>query len=511
MGTTWTIAIDWERTGSFDGEYDDVTERVLDANWFLGLKRPYEDIAHDSVLQLSLQNQDRLFSPEAGGALSNQLVPFRPVIIQSYDGTTTCTHWKGWIETIQPQVNQFGERTVKIVAAGPMQFMKAADTNLALQENQRTDQIIAELLTKVVYPPALAGVFILGFSRLGLDTYLADTSGYSDLDEGLQTLTIAADNWVRQGNNPGERESFNVYQAIADVTAAERGRFLFNREGKAVFWNRHRLLYASNPAAIFDDSMQNLEYVYGSPDELKNEIIVVCHPRSISATTSELLWSLDREITVRPGEARKLTARYRDESGNRIGGRGVGAADIVFSAGTATIEVEANANSAEVIITNTGSGNATLTGLSLRGEKITDFGRMEAKATDEYSITKYGRRTLRLNLPAVDNLDDADDIAHFELNRRKEPRGSVRQLNLTSHGLDGGGHHAQQVARTLGDKIRVSETQTQHEDDYYIIGEQHRLSKGATLLETTWYLEPATAGFWTLGVSTLDNNTVLAY
>ena len=36
MPTTWTIAIDWNRNGSFTDTYDDVTSRAIDARWFLG-------------------------------------------------------------------------------------------------------------------------------------------------------------------------------------------------------------------------------------------------------------------------------------------------------------------------------------------------------------------------------------------------------------------------------------------------------------------------------------------
>jgi hypothetical protein len=38
----------------------------------------------------------------------------------------TRTHWVGWIENIQPDVNRYGKRTVHIAATGAMQFMKAA-------------------------------------------------------------------------------------------------------------------------------------------------------------------------------------------------------------------------------------------------------------------------------------------------------------------------------------------------------------------------------------------------
>ena len=518
MSTTWTIAIDWDRNGDFDGTYDDVTSRVIDVNWFSGRRKPYEDTADDSMIELTLRNDDKRFSPEnASGPLNGKLVPYRPIIVKSNNGTER-TMFKGWVENIQPSVNKNGDRTVKIVAAGPMQFMKSADTKITLQENQRTDEIIAVLLQEVVIPPALSGAWFLGLpgsSELGVGTFLADTTAYQDLDQGITTLAFAGDNWVQNGGAAGERETFNVYRAVQDVVAAERGRFFFDREGKAIFWNRHHLLMPLDPSATFDDTMQNMAYVYGAPDELKNDITVVCHPRTISGTANEILWQLETDVRIPEGGSRTVVARYRDNSGNRAGGRSVTVGNVVFKEGAGTVTITPRANSAELLITNTGSGYATLSSCTVNGEKISDFGRMEAQAEDSISIAHYGRRTMRLSLPALDNFEDAQNIALFELDRRKDPRGSVRQIELRSHGQNGGGHHANQLGLTIGDKITVMETQTAHDNQYYIIGEAHRLSEGGSILETTWYLESATnAEYWILGetdYSELGVGTILAY
>ncbi|MCK6580637.1 MAG: hypothetical protein L6Q98_21305 [Anaerolineae bacterium] len=40
------------------------------------------------------------------------------------------------------------------------------------------------------------------------------------------------------------------------------------------------------------------------------------------------------------------------------------------------------------------------------------------------------------------------------------------------------------------------ETQTAHDDVYFIIGEEHRLSEGGTRYETVWTLEPAADADW---------------
>jgi len=506
MTTRWTIAIDWDQDGNFGGQYDDVTNSSISVKWFVGQRKSGGDIADDSMLTLMLDNNDKRFSPEnVASVLAGKATPFKRVCIQSNDGSTTRTHWVGWIESIQPRVNSYGERVVEITAAGPMQFFKAAETNLELQENQRTDQIIAVLLQEVVIPPALVGAWILGRvgnSEVGQTTRTVKTTGYSTLDEGITTLAIAGDNWVTRGGRTDEQKNtFDAYRAIKDVTAAERGRFLFSRDGKALFWNRHHLLQGEAPVAPFDNTMKDLVYQYAVLDDFKNEIVVTCHPRTITESADVILWELAEAVKIPGGETRTVNAKYQDESGNRIGGKNISLTNVKFKQGTATIKLEEKANSASLEITNTRKGEAVLTACVVRGQKITDFGQMEATAIDAASIVDYGRRTMKMNLPSVDNFDNAQQIAYFELHRRSQPRGAVSSLSLSSHGLEGGGEHTHQLARTLGDKITLKEAQTAHEAAYYIIGEQHKLSAGATLLETTWYLEPAPTHYpWKLGV-----------
>jgi len=204
MITTWTIAIDWNRDGDYSDANEDVTSRVISANWSLGIEKTYQETAENSMLQLVLSNNDKLFSPENassplwdGSATPprSKVQPFRPVRIQSNDGTTTRTHWIGWIETMQPDVGRFGKRLMKITATGVMQFYKAAESNLPLQEDKRTDEIVAALIREVVIPPALSRAWVLGRvgnSELGTSTYLSQCSKVcqqkSGSNKGLKPL-----------------------------------------------------------------------------------------------------------------------------------------------------------------------------------------------------------------------------------------------------------------------------------------------------------------------------------
>ena len=49
-----------------------------------------------------------------------------------------------------------------IRVSGAMQFLKATETKIELQENQRSDQIIDTLINEVIFPPALSDSWVLG-------------------------------------------------------------------------------------------------------------------------------------------------------------------------------------------------------------------------------------------------------------------------------------------------------------------------------------------------------------
>jgi hypothetical protein len=292
-----------------------------------------------------------------------------------------------------------------------------------------------------------------------------------------------------------------------DIVAAERGKFFFDREGKAIFWNRHHLLKKVSASATFNNSMVEIAYTYAGQDICKNDIFVNCHPRKLGDSADEVLWELDSgAIKVAAGETREMYVKYKDDNDNRVGGKDVTVGDLEFDRGSATASVEAKANGAELTFTNSGSVDAIITACKVKGRKITDFGQMEAIARDGVSQGKYGKRTLKINLPSIDDLDEAQRIADFELNRRTDPSGTVISLS---------DHHADQLTLTIGDLVTVQESQSAHGRDYFVVGETHKLVNGAELYTTTWFLEPAPDTYpWALGVTgcaELGETTYLTY
>ena len=79
MSTSWTIAIDWDRNGDFSGEHDDITQRVLLAEWFVGMQRPYQLTADGSTLVMRLNNKDRqLLTGEQQRSSNGKIGTFAP-------------------------------------------------------------------------------------------------------------------------------------------------------------------------------------------------------------------------------------------------------------------------------------------------------------------------------------------------------------------------------------------------------------------------------------------------
>jgi hypothetical protein len=86
---------------------------------------------------------------------------------------------------------------------------------------------------------------------------------------------------------------------------------------------------------------------------------VIAHPRTISATNTEILWQLaDGVIRMPANGTRELFVKYEGFDSVRVGAKEVSITDLTFKQGSATVTVSAKANGAELLFTNTtGTGH----------------------------------------------------------------------------------------------------------------------------------------------------------
>ncbi len=503
----WTIYVDWDGDFDFNAPSEAIWPDVVEASWRLGMRAAYQSVADENTCTLTLRNTDGKYNPEnTASPLYGQLVPQRLVKISATVDGQEVPLWRGWIDSIEPEWQragaQTGETVAKIECIGGKGYLSRHELNLPLQQNKTADQIIDLALQRAALPPAVGGVWILGQSRLGIDTRLAAQSDYADLDTGLATIGTYGD--VR-----GEGETKTAYKVIQEVTEAERGRFFFARDGKAVFWNRHHLILNSQTLTATLDTSGALgarptaiAYHYG--DDLVNSVAVTAYPRK--TTGSSTLWALDTALDIGPGSTLELEAPYTVD-GQPAGGANVTPTGAVFSQGSGTVTLDESAERALLSIANSGTNTATLSGLALEGDALTSHNQIVIRAQDDESIAQYGRRAeMRLNLQALEDADLARQIAETELARRSTPVGHIRNFEMT-RAPDGA-----YLDWTLGTRVRLAAPELGHAAEYFIMGEAHRIGPGLATHTAKYTLEPANANaYWVLGVSQLGIDTRLGY
>ncbi len=501
----WQFLVDWNQDGDFSDAGEDITAYVLDAEWELGIKEPYGLLAHEQRAQLTLNNLDKRFSPEySGGPYYGSLVPQRNMLIRSVSGGTT-THWRGWVDEIQPAPGVSGALTTTLTGVGAKQFFEQTVVHLPLQTDVTADEVLAQVMGKVQYPPALDKAWLAGIegkSEAGVTTWASEASSAYTFETGKTTFA-----WV-------DLDNVSAWQVVSDLVEAERGHFFFDREGKAVFWNRHHLLLINSVGGTISSGVLGMDYRYGAA--MRNRIVAVCKPRSASAGTATL-WQLDAAQLVRDGEEFTFRPQFSDEArGGEVTAQNViqpntGDGSLAYTGDLTVGDWEANARSATLTVTG-GAAGANVTAVTVKGQALTTYNEQELVSSDALSITTYGLREMRIEPNILDNADFARSIADYELSRRKTPRGEIAALSVAARDST---RQGQMVAWTMGQRIRVVDTQLAADREYFILGEAHSLKQGLKVHETTWTLEPAEANkFWRAGVagySEAGQTTVAGY
>ncbi len=506
---TWLMRIDWQDDGSFLHPNDDITGDVCDQaplTWELGM-RPFEPIADESILSFAVWNDSRKYSPEyTGSPLYGKLRPGLGAQL-SYAGVVM---WQGFTATFKPAPLRYGKRTTLIECRGIKSQLEAFELYPQLYENVTADEVIADIATTIVIPPSASGLWLLGemgYGELGYGTFLGDISDVALLDGGQHVFPYVGDNSQKDG-------PLNAYTLLKDLAETERGYIFPDRSGKIVFWNRHHLLNDVIVDVTLDNTAEDIAYTTPLED-LVNYVEVECFPRQVAAAATDLLWELSSPVTLPPGTSQTIQTPFVDATTKqKIGAKNVptpSGADVVFSAGTGTVSKRDTGQRSDVTIINTGTSTAVLDTLNVRGQSITSNYPAQVTRQDAVSVARYGKHALKLSLKLLDAIPEAQGIADFELVQRNSAAGRAESVKLRDRPTP----THDQITRTIGDLVRLVDTQLAHDRKYHIVGERHRLDVASHILETEWLLLPKPeVDFWILGevgFGELGTETVLGY
>ena len=482
MTIRYSIAIDGDHDGTAENE---ISGQVIEMRWRLGMRGAYDSMAEKSWARITVNNLTGAFSPER-----NPLASGTRIRIQSIHAGLRQTHFTGIVSHIEPDEGEWSRKLALIHLQDIQVWLEAVSANLPPQVDVTADQVIEALLARTIMRPAVIGGYCLidvaGYNLIDSVNIFPALRPPQRLEPGKTRFAYVGDWWG---------DSTSIRAAIGDIVTSERGRFYIDREGEAVFLNRHYTLVHEEVTAEFDNNMSGMEYSYG--DQRLNRLTLLIRPREIGASDT-LLWQLQTALRIEPRSELEVTLRLLDERGEPIGllrvDRLIKRFQLTMEAGgdEITREVSAEvmrteASSAVLRIRNRRRQSVYLTRLRLHGKPLYRGDPLEIVEADGESIYLYGIKQLSLDLPALSDIATARAFAAYELARRKHPRGLVHSLRINARE-----HPTAALKASLFDRIRISERQTGHVgQDYFIIWEEHHVSAGGTRHEVSWTLEPA--------------------
>ena len=485
MSISYIIAIDRNHDGDFRDAAEGITAEVLDLQWRLGLRQPYDSIADYSQARITVCNRRGDFSPER-----HRLDSGTRLRIQSSDGSVTRTHFTGFIRYIEPDGGDWGQKHAVIHLQDIQPWLDDSPVRLSPQVNVTADAVIDRLLNQAMMRRAvLAGYCIIdiaGYNLIDSVKVFSPQTAARRLAVGKTRFAYIGDWW---------RESTPVRQAIRELVESERGRFYVDREGRAVFLNRHYTLVHRTVSASFNDDMTGLDYRYG--DVGLNRIALMMTPRELGVSGT-LLWRLGQAQRIGRGRQLMLNLHLVDERNEPLGLLELEGLEASFHSspdasgpairGHVAVEVvDTGLTSVQVQVRNNGLQDVYLTGLRVIGRPLYRRDPLEIVVSDGESMVFYGLKQLSLDLPALSDIETAQAFAAYEVARRKHPAGAVRTMTLNA-----GDHQSAVLGLSLFERIRITESQTGHSAaEYFIIAEDHHVRLGGTRHEVTWTLEPA--------------------
>ena len=161
-------------------------------------------------------------------------------------------------------------------------------------------------------------------------------------------------------------------------------------------------------------------------------------------------------------------------------------------------------------ITNTGTIDAWMTKMQLRGTPVLLGDPVTVQATSTNSIATFGRRTLPRTVAAkfIPNTDEAQDWANAHVGVWKDPQGFLQLTMPASKNLYS---MVDAVRLDISDRITIEGTGAGSlgiSGDYFVEAERHMI-RADRLHQVTYSVSPIAgfSGFWVTGISRLGIDT----
>ena len=484
----------------------DITAYVvgdIKGNNGLGGWKPDQRVAILGILNITLNNKSKIFSPMGGDAVRglstltgfNQGAKIR--IRGPFNGRNDVI-WTGRIMTIDSDDLNWGNEQVRLMAVDFMQIpvnypMKGATIAL----NQRIDEAMVLILARLSVQPEDTDfdegsfVFPAVFNNVQRKTMaLSEFTKLANSELGYiynkQDGTLRVENFLAR---QGWRELDQVWIASStdSFLLLEDGGFLLLEDGGKLILDEG----SYEDAAIHADAERY--NIFLGEDSLLNASIIRAHP-VITDTSLKVLYKLGTPLFIPSGKTAEFSAHYTDPSGlSQVSGTNMQTptATTDYLANTAADGSGTN-KTADVVVTATYFGDTVyysiannanagvyMTLLQARGYGIYYGNSIESVKDDDISQAAYGYAPFQFDQKYQKDTYLADMYGLAVIEEYKTPKSRITNMKFLAN-LNKN-HMMSFLLLTIGSLILGTEDRSNISNHYYITDRAFTIKQGGII------------------------------
>lgn len=470
--------------------YDDYSDRVISVEWSRQEDFPYSVAM--ATADITMDNHDDFFTPDAGSDIENFILPSRPVRIHSGFSGENIPAFIGLTEKA-PELDR-KNKTVKFHCIDFLSSLYEKPLDEAvIYEDMRIDEILDNLLQLVGLTPT-----------------------QYELDEAFNTVSFA---YFNKGDKFG-----NI---VKKLVQADLGSLFMSESGVITFRNRQN--FDDTSVFTFNDTNTN-EFITKKDDDIINVVEVRSDVREVQP--NQKIWESSQATLVNASSSVEIWADFSDPV--------TSVDDPVFILSATTSLFDANlesdgsgtqytnftlvstdlfSTSFKMTFQNTGASPAYITKIQLFGTPAKVVSKVYVREQNDDSVDKYGERVLPIENNYIQESSTATSLALIILGQNSE-YGSVEELDVKGT-----------PALQLGDQITsafpgdsttdyapygILMSITKPITDMNVVGGDFAITKIENQLAGGNYkqvltVKPRTSfSYFTIGVSTIGGEDVIA-
>lgn len=395
----------------------------------------------------------------------------------------------GKIRVIDPDAGTNRSKLVRVVAYDGIRDLAEADAReVAIQEGKNEEELVSAV-------------------HDSLDASAQPLA--RDFDAGVDVNPYAFDDLA------GSEKALSV---INDVVVSSLGMYFVKGDGTHCYRNRRNLAIAT-PVFSFDNDMHGLS-VPSSLDRVYRRVRAKCHPKAVTATATDELYSLPAGTTIRVPAfgSHEFFVTYTDPNDRQtaIGGTAVVTVLVAgthYSANSAADGSGANLTSAisptlapfgstaKWTLVNTGGTDAHIRVLKIVGKAVRDPGPQTFQSFDSGSAAD---RPLDIDLRYQDDPFVTQSTAHYIRLVYGSLSNQIEEISFIANVSEA--FMEQALLREPGDFIRISEAVTGLASVVAVIQSVQFEVKAPCWIVCRWGLAPAsTLANWQWGIDDSSN------